>query len=279
MDRIMVIIFLILMVIIVSGFLYKSYTAGEESWNYQQISLFSHQETDYSFTYSGDERNDEGNFKKMIEHINSNQTEILFNLNGGDLRSEASQLYSFQRDYLSPGYVAKFNKPVLFTMGNHELVGDPTGVVYKSIFGSPAYYNFTENNTYFIVIDNAEGYSLNETQMKWLKDQLNRSQNYHYRFVFMHTPLYNPTDDEDEHSMETNGTGGANALETLFDENNVTMIFASHIHNYYNGTWGSTPYIISGGAGAPAEPGHPPNHHYILVKVTGAGVNYEVITY
>jgi hypothetical protein len=79
--------------------------------------------------------------------------------------------------------------------------------------------------------------------------------------------------------METNGTGGADALKALFDANNVTMIFASHIHNYYNGNWGKTPYIISGGAGAPAETGHPPNHHYIVVNVVNSGINYSLVHY
>ncbi len=68
----------------------------------------------------------------------------------------------------------------------------------------------------------------------------------------MHIPLYTPNAEE-EHGMNSTGPGGSDALKTLFDANNVTMIFASHIHNYYTGTWGKTPYIISGGAGAPPE--------------------------
>ncbi|HTX61020.1 MAG TPA: metallophosphoesterase, partial [Methanobacterium sp.] len=251
-DRILILAVVFLIIIIVSGFLYESHSGNDYDWNYEQLSLFSHQESNFTFTYSGDERDDKGNFKRMIENINANYPQILFNINRGDLRSQASELYNFRTDYLNPGTMAKFNKPVIFVMGNHELQGDPTGEIYQSLFGSPPYYNFTENNSYFMVIDNANGQSLNETQMNWLKDQLNRSQSYKYKFVFMHTPLYNPINDEEEHSMESNGTGGADALKSLFDKYNVTMIFASHIHNYYNGTWGRTPYIISGGAGAPA---------------------------
>jgi len=60
-------------------------------------------------------------------------------------------------------------------IGNHELQNDPTESIYLSIFGSPTYYSFTENNSYFIIIDNANGKSLNDTQMSWLKKQLNQS--------------------------------------------------------------------------------------------------------
>lgn len=262
-----------------SGLHQSNFQDGVQNWNYNQLTLFSHQESNFTYTFSGDERNDEGNFKKMINHINTNYPNILFNVNGGDLRSEASSLYNFKTDYLSPGKIAKFSKPVIFIIGNHELEGDPSGRIYTSLFGSPAYYNFTENNSYFIIIDNANGKSLNITQTNWLKEQLTLSQNYKYRFIFIHTPLYNPNNNEEEHSMETNGTGGADALKTLFDANNVTMIFASHIHNYYNGTWGKTPFIISGGAGAPAETGHPPNHHYIVVYVADSGIEYRVVHY
>ncbi|MCE5213271.1 MAG: metallophosphoesterase [Methanobacterium sp.] len=268
------------MLIIVFIGLYNSNTAQKSSaWNHEQLTLFSHLESNYTFTYSGDERDDKGNFKMMIININTNYPHILFNINGGDLSSEAVQLYNFKNDYLIPGKVVRFDKPVIFVIGNHELQKDPSGQIYQSLFGSPTYYNFTEKNSYFIIIDNANGESLNDTQMKWLKEQLNQSQNYKYRFIFMHTPLYNPNADEEEHSMDVNGPGGADTLKGLFDSNNVTMIFASHIHNYYTGIWGKTPFIISGGAGAPAEIGHPPNHHYIVINVTDAGVNYTLVHY
>jgi serine/threonine-protein phosphatase CPPED1 len=268
-----------LVVIVISISVSYNIHDSTSAWNYQQLTLFSHNESNFTFTFSGDERDDEGNFPRMINHININYPQLLFNINGGDLRSEAVQMYDFKSDYLIPGKVARFHSPILFVLGNHELQGDPSGVIYHSLFGSPAYYNFTEKNSYFIIIDNANGKELNYTQMKWLKDQLNRSQNYKYRFVFMHTPLYNPNPNEEEHNMDIDGPGGADELKELFDSNNVTMIFASHIHNYYSGLWGKTPFIISGGAGAPAETGHSPNHHYIVIKVTDADINYSVIHY
>ena len=56
------------------------------------------------------------------------------------------------------------------------------------------------------------------------------------------------------------------------------MLFASHIHAYYRGVWGRTPYIITGGAGAELL-GTDPEHdfyHYIVVTVGDEGVRYEV---
>jgi hypothetical protein len=57
------------------------------------------------------------------------------------------------------------------------------------------------------------------------------------------------------------------------------MIFASHIHGYYIGTWGKTPYIITGGAGAEML-GTDPRHyfyHYLKVNITNDGVKYQVV--
>lgn len=246
------------------------------NWNYQQLNMFNHSLDNFSFTFSGDERDDNGNFSKMIHSINSNYSNIQFNINGGDLKYNANELYNFKRGYLTSDTIAHFNKPILFVVGNHEIINDPKESYYQNIFGSPTYYNFTENNSYFIIVDNANG-KLNSTQLSWLNDQLNLSQKYKYRFVFMHIPLYSPPGEES--SMVKTGQGGADALNALFDNNNVTMLFTSHIHNYYTGVWGKTPYIISGGAGAPPENGHSPNHHYIVVNVSDQTVNYTYVPY
>jgi len=246
------------------------------NWNYQQLNMFNHSLDNFSFTYSGDERDDNGTFSKMINSINSNYPNIQFNINGGDLKYNANELYNFKREYLTQDTIAHFNKPILFVVGNHEIINDPKESYYQNIFGSPTYYNFTENNSYFIIVDNANG-KLNSTQLSWLNDQLNLSQKYKYRFVFMHIPLYSPSGEEA--GMVKTGQGGANALNALFDANNVTMLFTSHIHNYYTGVWGKTPYIISGGAGAPPENGHSPNHHYIVVNVSNNNVAYTYVSY
>jgi len=278
-SYLIVLIVVIGLLIVITNF----YTSDDDNnktslnWNYQQLTLFNHDLHNYSFTYSGDERDDNGNFSRMISSINTNYPNIVFNLNGGDLRSDSTQMNQFKKDYLE-GLVNHFNKPVLFVVGNHELVKNPSESVYRSIFGSPTYYNFSENNSYFIIIDNANDKALNSTQMSWLVDQLKISQNYKYRFVFMHIPLYTVSN-ETETSMPAAGVGGADNLRDLFDSSNITMIFASHIHNYYNGTWGKTPFIISGGAGAPPEENHTPFHHYIVVNITDNSFNYSVVPY
>ena len=279
-SKFILIIAALVIILVSTVYLYNGFLKEDnppQNWNQKQIELFSHSMNNFSFTFAGDERDDNGNFSKMINNINSNYPNISFNINGGDLKSSASELHYFRNEYLNPGKNAHFNKPILFVIGNHEIINDPTESYFKNMFGAPTYFNFTENNAYFIMVDNANGQQLNNTQLTWLKNQLNLSQNYKYRFVFMHIPLFSPHGEES--GMIINGTGGAKDLNTLFDAENVTMLFTSHVHNYYTGVWGKTPYIISGGAGAPPENGHPPNHHYIVVTVSNQNVTYSYVPY
>jgi Calcineurin-like phosphoesterase len=279
MDTIKIIIILIAVfaILLAIGF-YQNSDTVPTNWNYKQLTLFNHSMNNFTFTYSGDDQDDNGNFSKMINNINSNYPNLLFNINGGDLMSDTILMSNFKKEYLTPGKIAHFNKPVMFVMGNHELVDDPTGSKYNFIFGTPTYYNFSENNSYFIIIDNSNRESLNNTQLTWLNEQLKLSQKYKYRFVFMHVPLYIPNG-ETVKGMDTTGAGGADALQTLFDSYNVTMIFSSHVHSYYTGIWGKTPYIISGGAGGHPAKNELPDHHYIVVNVTNRLVTYTKVNY
>jgi len=58
-------------------------------------------------------------------------------------------------------------------------------------------------------------------------------------------------------------------LSALFDAYNVTMIFTGHIHSFYTGKWGNTPYIITGGGGGGLyDKGTPASFlHYVRVNV------------
>ena len=85
----------------------------------------------------------------------------------------------------------------------------------------------------------------------------------------MHVPLYD---------TRTSGFGlkhalasprNAGELNAMFDKYHVTMLFASHIHEYDRGVWGKTPYIITGGGGGELAGTNPQHYffHYIRVSV------------
>lgn len=281
---------------------YKQDTGGKPAgWNEHELTTFSHDKSNYEFLVVGDSRNDMGNLASMIKV--ANKQHALFTVFEGDMRDVSDYLYAFKKIYLPPSPYTHFNMPILFSIGNHEEYDEQGGsdsaeTVYHELYGNASYYSWTEKNAYFIELDN-DNDNLPIDEYNWLKDQLNNSTKYKYTFIFMHVPLFSPADQK-PHNMEANDTYdangnltniGANTLQGLFDSYpNITMLFASHIHNYYTGKWGNTSFIITGDAGAPSYLGMDKNGnvttpaHRDLVKVsvkdkevTFTNVNYTAV--
>ena len=85
----------------------------------------------------------------------------------------------------------------------------------------------------------------------------------------------------------TKNTVGNTTLQGLFNSYpNITMLFASHIHNNYAGKWGTTPFMINGDSGAPTYLGmtngtvtNPAHRDFIKVTVTDKNVTYTNVSY
>lgn len=240
-------------------------------WNYHQLQRIDLTKKEFSFAVFGDNRNSVKTFANLIEKVN--QEDVIFAIDVGDLVYDGEK----EKYRFFINQIKKLNKPLLTVIGNHELKREGRANYYE-LFGK-FYYSFVVGDSYFIILDDANARNLDPWQMDWLKDELQKSQNYRYRFVFMHVPLYDPRKGELEVGHSLKDLAFANELNNLFDKNNLTMLFVAHIHGYYRGIWGKTPYIITGGAGARLS-GSDPQHdffHYIKVNVSESGVKYEVI--
>ena len=242
-----------------------------DKWNYQQLQKIDKTKNEFEFIVFGDNKNSITTFENLIEKVN--EEEALFAIALGDLVYDGEK----EKFRFFINQIKDFNKPLLTAIGNHEIT-DLGRANYYELFGT-FYYSFTTANSYFIILDNANETNLDAWQMDWLENELQISQNYKYRFVFMHVPLYDPQDSKTiiDHCLKD--PTFAKKLNDLFDINNVTMLFCSHIHGYYNGIWGTTPYIITGGAGAELHGSDPQHHfyHYIKVNVSDNSVEYEIV--
>lgn len=257
---------------VIAGCAHVSHAAAD-TWNYKQLRKINKTKKEFCFVVFGDTRDSKGVFDELIERIN--QEDALFAIDNGDFVSEGKreEYESFLRQ------IRKINKPLLAVIGNHDIEKEVGKANYKDFFGD-FQYSFFIGDSYFIVLDVTSD-SIEDPQLYWLEGELLKSQKYKYRFVFMHVPLYDPRLGEYRigHSL-----GDANISETLneiFDKNNVTMLFTGHIHGYFRGTWGKTPYIITGGGGAPltGSDGEHFFHHYIKVKVSDSGVQYDIVKF
>jgi Icc-related predicted phosphoesterase len=219
----------------------------------------------FSFAVIGDNRDGDNVLKKIISQINVSN--IKFVLNNGDLVPDG-----YEREFQTYLNIIKTSKKhIVSIIGNHEIPWYDEEKNYKKYFGK-TYFSFVFNNSYFIILDDSDEKGIFNKQYQWLKNQLKISQKYQNRFVFMHVPLY---DSRKGHNHCLKNKKNAKKLNKLFDKYHVTMLFCSHIHSYFRGIWGHTPYIVTGGAGAPLKKGG--FYHYIKVIVNGHDIKYKVI--
>jgi hypothetical protein len=244
--------------------------------NNRQLQLIDNKMKSFSFAVFGDNRNSMDTFPSLINVINADG-DNMFSIDIGDLVGNGEK----RKYMLFLDQTKRFQKPFLTAIGNHDIENFGTEENgrenYHSLFGK-FYYSFAVGDTYFILLDNANQYNVDTQQMEWLKEQLEKSLAYTNRFVFMHVPLFDPRVKASDIGHAMRDRKFAEELNAMFDRYHVAMLFASHIHAYYRGVWGNTPYIITGGAGAPLY-GTDSEHsyyHYIKVRVNEKGTAYEV---
>ncbi len=245
-----------------------------QRWNWENLRKIDKNRETFSFIVLGDNKNSITTFNRMIRKINR-ERDILFVIDDGDLvfdgEREKFRFFIHQIKHL--------RVPILTVVGNHE-IREKGRANYYDLFG-PFYYSFSVGTTYFIIIDDANEKGIEPWQMEWLVGELEKSKTYKYLFVFMHVPLYDPRRGAYKKGHSLSDLKCAEKLNDLFDRYNVTMLFASHIHGYFKGIWGKTPYLITGGAGAElfgTDPAHY-FYHYIKVDVRKDGVYYKIVKF
>ncbi len=246
-------------------------------WNYHTLQRIREIEKNsktpgkFSFVVFGDNKNSVKTFDSLISRLN--KEDVAFAIDDGDLVYDGErEKFRFFLDQLKG-----LEKPLFTVLGNHG-IREEGRAPYYDIFG-PFYYSFTFGNSYFIILDDANERSLGGFQLEWLRRELEKAGRYRYRFVFMHVPLYDPRRGKYGVGHSLKDLNYARRLNRILDSGNVTMLFCSHIHGYYRGVWGKTPYIITGGAGAELAGADPQHYfyHYIKVNVDKSGVKFDIV--
>jgi hypothetical protein len=234
----------------------------------------------FSFVIFADNKNVADKLRLLTKAVNS-EDENLFSIAVGDMVQDGEM----RKYMLLSDHMKRFKKPLLMVVGNHEIYNhmdadfdfDDGRLNFQTIFGD-AYFSFSRGDSYFIILDDANAYSIDDRQFEWLSRRLEDSRKYKYRFVFMHVPLFDPTLEGCMGGRSLKNLTSARKINVLIDRYNVTMLFTSHIHGFYRGMWGKTPYIITGGAGAELY-GNDPEHyfyHYIKATIAPSGVTFDI---
>jgi 3',5'-cyclic AMP phosphodiesterase CpdA len=240
-------------------------------WNQQNLDKIKGITTEpLTFAVLGDNRGHPEVFGRVLKMVDRDSS-LTFAIHLGDMVKKAD-LNQYQTFFKAVRQ--NLHKPMLSVIGNHELYGEGGLELYHEIFG-PDDYAFQIKQNYFILLNDAAQDGLRPEQLRWLEDELQKSQDYKTRLVFLHVPLFDPRGGKNHHCLRPEQ---AAKLLALFKRYKATYIFAAHIHDYYTGVWGALPYTITGGAGAPLY-GTDPKHafyHYLKVTIRGSQVQVQV---
>lgn len=210
---------------------------------------------------------------KLIRNMNREdrfkKAPVDFVVNAGDVTFQEGTEWDY-RIYNKIRSLIKW--PVISAVGNHDRNKDGLTAFNKYIGRNEI--SFIDRNSYFIVIDNADG-NLSEEQFSKLEEELKKSKEYARRFIIAHKAPISPYQ-QSWYRPELNPW--SYRFMKLCEKYKVDIVFAGHEHMFKEETLGGVKYIVSGGGGMFTH--FPKNDggylHYLVVRVYGDYVDYEV---
>lgn len=187
----------------------------------------------FRFLLLTDSHNDSADLKKAIAHAKAKYPDLAFIIGLGD--------------YTQVGTVEEFKKAkteldlsglrYFLIPGDHDLWDsrdkqkDPAAD-FSEVFGPP-YQSFIFNNFKFILIFNSDNYvGLNNVELAWLTEELEKGKQQAGTFVFVHEPLYHPSSDHVMGHVDKDLKLQAKNLIYQFKDAGVKKIFAGDIHYF-----------------------------------------------
>ena len=216
-------------VVFASGLGSLAHGAGKSA---QQKDFYFVQLSDTHWGFSGPSANPDAanTLKKAVVAVNSLESQPDFVVFTGDLThttddpQERRKRMAEFRDIVSALKV----KEVRYMPGEHDAALD-RGEAYQEFFGKP-YYTFDHKGVHFIVLDNVSdpGAIIGETQLNWLRADLQQLDRKAPIVVLTHRPLFDLYPQWDWATRD-----GAQAIDLLMPYKNVT-VFYGHIHQEHH---------------------------------------------
>jgi hypothetical protein len=215
---------------------------------------------------------------------------------------------------LTPSFDSAFAReleqldPVIFlpALGNHEIkllgfasigragaeaafkkrfIGTTRTPVESSLGDRVVYSIDLPGGVHFIALDNVSQDGFGPPQLAWLATDLAHARSTtstRHIIVGMHKPLAG--NGVTRHSMDADGdvaVRDSNAALLLFAQHKVSLILASHVHEFARFEQAGIPSYITGGLGAPLTPSGPDHafHHFLQLDVTEQGIHVDVVRF
>lgn len=244
---------------------------------------------DDNYVILGDSRDGYETFDEIIAQVNA--LNPAFVIDNGDLvySGKPNQYRIFDQ------MASALSATLCTTLGNHDIRTNGRDT-YTKLYG-PAYYSFDYGDNHFIFLDSSRGYNemqaIPEEQYTWLERDLQNAQGKRI-YVISHIPSTDPRSGLQPNEIEAytdkvKQEGGfveqkleaysenaaidhgfrenqeALKFESLMSQFNVTAVYLSHIHSYFDFEKDGVRYVISGGAGAELLTQNS-YYHYLIAK-------------
>ena len=218
---------------------------------------------DFTFAVVGDTQG-MNLFRTIIEEVNGVKPEFFLHLGDCVPISTVETIGSFSAELES------LQVPFHITPGNHDVKGNSS--LFYGRFGG-GNYHFEHSGVLFISLDSSNQ-SISDSQFSWLESILAGSGN-RMKVVFTHVPSFDPLPGESHGFIDS---GVAARFREMMESYRVDIVIAGHVHLFNHTRYGPTDYLISGGGGAAlcAEPEDGGYHHYLLFRVDGDSIEFEV---
>jgi|GEM_PF-370821 len=241
-------------------------------WNAKQLSKIDRGKENFTFAVFGDTHDSSQAFGRIQKELNKG--DYLFAIDVGDMAIDGGVVK--ERYFINQ--IKSMKTPIVTVVGNHDIA--VTGYKnYEKIYG-PRYYSFTVGKCMFIMLDDADGNSIDAEQMKWFKQQLAESRKYPNSFVFMHVPTFRGKRDLNlPMNKFLKDRKAAEEFKQLCIDNKISIVFSAHCHTFDYDIWPSdVHYVVTGGGGGrlwdvEAFRGM---YHYIKVTIKGGQGSFEL---
>lgn len=205
----------------------------------------------------------------------------------GDSPAELAREHS---DFLEAA--ARGRSPLFNCPGNHEIhrpgndpcAPQPSEREFEKHYGR-LYGSFDDAGVHFIALDTAvpcQEDRIAGEQLDWLRRDLEANRGARAVFVFLHTEFFSSPRIDAEAGERHPALGNAAEIHQLFRQYPVRAVFSGHEHLYWRepaADHDGIEYFVAGGAGAPlyAPPDRGGFSHYLLVRLSGDRISYDVI--
>ncbi len=187
--------------------------------------------TNTSFFLIGDIQAEDMTYSMNVaKKIASDGTDYTFGIQTGDA-IETSSIYSLWTDVLGVFTLDGIqDTDMIHVYGNHELIGDSTGLSSKLLYGlddtQHKYYSVTYGNVYAAVINFQETNTEEEflEALEWLKADAKAS-DAQWKILSIHSPVYNT-------NLDAYIEWEYNYLPAAVQEAGICAVFSGHDHSY-----------------------------------------------